>query len=344
MNKKNNLFLAEYIWIDGTAPTPFLRSKTRVINHNGELPVMDLPIWGFDGSSTNQAEGRNSDCVLKPAFVVPDPFRGNPHVFVLCEVWNTDDTPHVSNERAACRELAQLYKNHETWFGMEQEYTLLRQDSLKPLGFPSDGEPPPQGDYYCSAGTERTFGRSVAEEHMRACLYAGLHLSGINAEVCPGQWEYQIGPLDAVSVSDEMWIARYIMERVSEHQDIVVSWSGKPMDGDWNGAGCHTNFSTKEMRENYDACVAACEALGNNPMSHIENYGEGIVDRLTGAHETCSYKEFKYGVSDRTASVRIPWQVAKQQKGYVEDRRPNANCDPYKVTRLIIDTVCQNNS
>ena len=300
---------------------------------------MDLPIWGFDGSSTGQAEGTDSDCVLKPAVVVPDPFRGNPHVLVLCEVWNTDDTPHITNERATCRELAETYQDQEPWFGMEQEYTLLNQNN-KPLGFPEEGEPPPQGDYYCSAGSSRTFGRKIAEEHLRACLYYGLNISGINAEVCTGQWEYQIGPLDTLSVSDEMWMARYILERVSEHFEVTVSWEGKPMEGDWNGAGCHTNFSTKEMRENYDACIAACEALGNNPMSHIENYGNGITDRLTGAHETCSYKEFKYGVSDRSASVRIPWQVAKLKKGYIEDRRPNANCDPYKVTRLIVDTVC----
>lgn len=343
MNK--NLFLAEYIWIDGTEPTPQLRSKTKVIHTPEEEGAqLEIPIWGFDGSSTNQANGNDSDCVLKPAFVTPDPFRGGPNVLVLCEVWNTDDTPHVTNERAACREIAELFQEDEMWFGMEQEYTFLNK-SNKPLGWPNNGlEPEAQGPYYCSAGNGRAFGRKIAEEHLAACLIAGLRVSGINAEVCPGQWEYQIGPLDSLSVSDEIWLSRYIMERVAERHEVTVSWEGKPMEGDWNGAGCHTNFSTKDMRQNYDACIAACEALGNNPMTHIENYGEGITKRLTGAHETCSFEEFKYGVSDRTASVRIPWQVAKDKRGYVEDRRPNANCDPYKVTRLITSAVCEKNN
>ena len=94
------------------------------------------------------------------------------------------------------------------------------------------------------------------------------------------------------------------------------------------------------MRDSYDACVAAAEALGRRHELHIQSYGHAIEERLTGLHETCSYKEFRYGVSDRGASVRIPWQVARDKKGYIEDRRPNANADPYVVTRLIIETVC----
>jgi len=232
------------------------------------------------------------------------------------------------------------HEEAQFWFGLEQEYTLMKGG--KPLGFPAIGSAAPQGDYYCSAGANRAFGRKIAEQHMIACLMANINIGGINAEVCPGQWEFQVGPSSAISVSDDIWLARYIMERIAENYEVEVSWQGKPMSGDWNGAGCHTNFSTKSMRESYDACILAAEALGNNTEEHINNYGSGIEARLTGDHETCSHSEYKYGVSDRTASVRIPWQVYKDKKGYIEDRRPNANCDPYLVTRLIMDTVSTN--
>ena len=325
--------LAEYIWIDGTEPTPLIRSKTKVLTESE-----DPPIWSFDGSSTKQAEGIDSDCVLKPVVVTRDPLRGGDNVLVLCEVYNTDMTPHKTNTRAKCIIAEKMHSVDECWYGIEQEYTFMANG--KPLGFPTEGEPAPQGDYYCSNGANRAFGRQIAETHLYHCLQAGLSIGGINAEVCPGQWEFQVGPCGTVEVGDHLWLARYILERVGERFGVTVSFEGKPVQGDWNGAGCHTNFSTKTMRENYDACVSAAEALGNNTAEHIKNYGHGIEERLTGEHETCSYEEFKYGVSDRTASIRIPWQVAKEGKGYIEDRRPNANCDPYVVARLITNTVC----
>jgi len=325
--------LAEYIWIDGTEPTRLIRSKTRVLQKD-----QDPPVWGFDGSSTKQAEGTNSDCVLRPVIVTSDPLRGGDNILVLCEVLNTDMTPHKTNTRAKCLTTETLHSEEECWYGIEQEYTLMLNG--KPLGFPEDGEPSPQGDYYCGNGAGRAFGRQIAETHLYHCLQAGLKISGINAEVCPGQWEFQVGPCGTVEAGDHLWLARYVLERVAERFGVEVSFEGKPITGDWNGAGCHTNFSTKSMRESYDAVIAAAEALGTNTEEHISNYGAGIEDRLTGKHETCSYKEYKYGVSDRTASVRIPWQVAQNQKGYLEDRRPNANCDPYVVTRLITKTIC----
>ena len=324
---------AEYIWIDGTKPTALLRSKTKIMDAGAEPPI-----WGFDGSSTNQAEGHASDCVLKPVFTCPDPIRGGDNILVMNEVLNIDMTPHPSNTRAAAAEAAEKYADHDMWFGMEQEYTFL--DDGHPLGWPRGGFPGPQGPYYCGVGADEVYGRDIVEAHMDACLKAGLKLSGINAEVMMGQWEFQIGPAGVTEVGDHMWIARWLLYRIAEDFGVAATIDPKPMPGDWNGAGCHTNLSTKAMRENYDACVAAAEALGKNHQDHIENYGPGVERRLTGLHETAPWTEYSYGVSNRGASVRIPWQVEVDGKGYIEDRRPNANMDPYVVARLITDTVC----
>ncbi len=327
-------YKAEYIWIDGTEPTPLLRSKTKILA-DGKEP----DIWGFDGSSTNQAEGSSSDCVLQPVCVVPDPIRGGNHKLVLCEVLLTDMTPHSTNTRAKLREVYEKYKDQDPWFGIEQEYTLFK--GARPLGFPeSGGYPGPQGPYYCGAGADDIYGRPLVEAHMDACLDAGLLISGINAEVMPGQWEFQIGAGDPITVSDHLWLGRWLLHRLGEDYGISVTLDAKPARGDWNGAGAHTNFSTNAMREGYDPIIAACEALGKNVEEHVANYGEGIEHRLTGHHETAPYNEFSYGVSNRGASIRIPWQVAIDKKGYIEDRRPNANCDPYTVTRLIVNTCC----
>lgn len=326
-------YKAEYIWIDGSSPTSKLRSKTKIIPEN-----QDPPEWGFDGSSTMQAVGSNSDCVLNPVFNVMDPIRGKPNRLVLCQVYLPDGSPHSTNTRILCEETANKFAGYETIFGIEQEYTFF--SNSRPLGWPSNGFPAPQGGYYCGVGSDEVFGRSIVEEHLDNCLKSGLMISGINAEVMPAQWEFQVGPLSALEVSDQLWIARWLLYRTSEPYNVSATLFPKPVDGDWNGAGAHTNFSTRAMREEYQPCVDAAEALSKTHSLHIKNYGSGIEERLTGSHETCSYKEYRYGVSDRGASVRIPWQVARDGKGYIEDRRPNANMDPYIVTRLILDTVC----
>ncbi|MQY11145.1 Glutamine synthetase [Streptomyces sp. RB5] len=328
-------YKAEYIWIDGTLPTAKLRSKTKIVADGAEPGI-----WGFDGSSTSQAEGHASDRVLKPVFSCPDPIRGGADILVLCEVFDIDMTPHESNTRAELREVAERFAGQESLFGIEQEYTFF--DGSRPLGFPENGFPAPQGGYYCGVGADEIFGRDIVEAHMDNCLKAGLGLSGINAEVMPGQWEFQVGPLSPLEVADQLWVARWLLYRTAEDFGVSATLDPKPAKGDWNGAGAHTNFSTKRMRADYTAIVAACEALGegDKPLTHIRNYGAGVESRLTGAHETASWETFSYGVSDRGASVRIPWQVEKDGKGYIEDRRPNANVDPYVVTRLIVDTVC----
>lgn len=326
-------YRAEYIWIDGSKPTSKLRSKTKVVA-SGEK----LPIWGFDGSSTNQAPGKNSDCVLRPVLTVPDPIRGGDDVLVMCEVLTVDMEPHPSNTRAACLAAEEKYASFEPWFGIEQEYTFFKDGRVH--GWPSHGYPAPQGGYYCGVGDDEIYGRDVVEAHTKNCMDAGIEISGTNAEVMIGQWEFQIGPLSPVAASDHLWMARWLLYRTAEDFGIAATLDPKPVKGDWNGAGAHTNFSTKQMRESYEPVIAACEALGTRSQEHIKYYGADIEHRLTGLHETAPWTEYSYGVSNRGASVRIPWQVAQEGKGYIEDRRPNANCDPYIVTRLITETVC----
>ena len=333
------LIKAEYIWIDGHKPTAKLRSKTKVF----EGPVNsidDIPEWGFDGSSTMQAVGGDSDCLLKPVYFVLDPIRGSDNILVMNEVRNADGSVHESNTRAQLVEIAEKYKDEEAWFGIEQEYTFFQGRS--PLGWPDGGYPAPQGPFYCGVGADEVFGREIVEDHMQLCLDAGLELSGINAEVMPGQWEYQIGPLSPLEASDQMWISRWLLYRISEEYGVSATLHPKPVKGDWNGAGAHTNFSTKSMREpgGIDAINAACEKLSKKHDEHIEVYGADNDERLTGLHETCSIKEFRYGVSDRGASIRIPMQTSNDGFGYLEDRRPSANMDPYKVCAILIETTC----
>jgi glutamine synthetase len=330
---------AEYVWVDGTEPTKKLRSKTKILPG----PVRDLksiPEWGFDGSSTNQAEGHASDCIMKPVFFCPDPIRGGDNLLVMTEVFSADGKPHPTNSRALLRDVAQKYAAQEPWFGMEQEYTFFKGN--RPLGWPEQGYPAPQGPFYCGVGADEVFGRPIVERHMDACLTAGLKFAGINAEVMPGQWEFQIGPAGALEVGDHLNLARWLLYRVGEDFGVNASLDAKPVKGDWNGAGCHTNYSTKAMREDggIKAIMAACEKFRGRADLHIANYGAGIEERLTGKHETASYKMFLYGVGNRGASIRIPLHCEQAGKGYLEDRRPCANIDPYIVARLIIETTC----
>jgi len=329
----------EYIWVDGTQPTPTLRSKTKVVESLGrhweDLALLDdCPIWGFDGSSTNQAEGNNSDCALKPVRIYENPLNHSGYL-VLCEVRNVDDTPHETNTRQLLESFVASDTN-EPWFGVEQEYTFYKDG--QPLGW-HNGEPPPQGDYYCG----RNIGDGIAHYHLDMCIECGIKICGINSEVMLGQWEYQIGAADPLRVSDDLWVARWLMEKICAKKGLTVSLDPKPVEGDWNGAGCHTNFSTKEMREEggIKFIHEAIDKLGKVHKEHISMYGNGNENRLTGDHETCDIDTFRAGVSDRGASIRIPWQVNKDGKGYLEDRRPASNCDPYLVCWRVLKTVLE---
>ncbi len=330
--------MLEYVWLDGQKPTAQLRSKTKIINRP-VTKLKDIPEWGFDGSSTEQAEGKFSDCRLTPVFFMPDPIRGFPHMLVMCEVFEANGDVHSSNTRAHLRHVAEKFKKHDPWFGIEQEYTLFKDG--RPLGFPGTGYPRPQGPYYCGVGYDLAIGRPLVERHLKALLDAGFAASGINAEVMPGQWEFQIGPLGPLEVSDQMWLARWLLHRIAEEFGVVVSLEPKPVLGDWNGAGAHTNYSTKSMRAagGMQVIKAACEKLKKKHFDHIAVYGAGNDQRLTGRHETCSINEFRYGISDRGASIRIPMATSTAKAGYLEDRRPAANMDPYQVTAKLLQTT-----
>lgn len=335
-----NKIMAEYIWIDGVKPSAKLRSKTKILNGSVHS-LSDIPEWGFDGSSTEQAVGHKSDCHLKPVKYISDPLRGGENILVLCEVYTASGSVHESNHRARLREISERHKEHDFWFGIEQEYTFM--DGPKPLGWPNNGFPAPQGGYYCGIGADEVFGRKIVEEHMKACIEAGLSLSGINAEVMPSSWEFQIGAIGPLEVSDQIWLARWLLYRVAEKYRVTVTLHPKPVKGDWNGAGAHTNFSTRQMREpgGIKEIHQACEKLSKKHKEHMAVYGAFNEERMTGAHETSSVHDFSYGISDRGASVRIPMSTNRDGYGFFEDRRPAANMDPYQVCAIMIETVCE---
>lgn len=325
----------EYIWLDGYQPVPNLRSKTTIKEFDSFPTLEQLPMWGFDGSSTKQAEGHSSDCGLKPVALFPDTTRKN-GVLVMAEVMLPDGTPHPTNSRAT------IPDDPGTWFGFEQEYFLF-QDG-RPLGFPKEGYPSPQGEYYTGVGYKNVgdLARQITEEHLDLCLDAGINHEGINAEVAKGQWEFQIFGKGSKRAADEVWVARYLLERLCEKYDVDVEFHCKPIKGDWNGSGMHCNFSTAYMRdkggkEYFEKLMAAFD---KNKNEHIAVYGPDNHMRLTGLHETQSIDKFNYGVANRGASIRVPHSfVNNDYKGYLEDRRPNSQGDPYQIAGRIVQTV-----
>ena len=325
----------EYIWLDGYEPVPNLRGKTTIKEFDSFPTLEELPVWNFDGSSTQQAEGRSSDCLLKPVAVFPDSTRKN-GALVMCEVLMPDGSPHPSNSRAT------ILDDPGAWFGFEQEYFLMH--NKRPLGFPEEGYPGPQGPYYTGVGYSNVgdIARQIVEEHLDLCLDAGINHEGINAEVAKGQWEFQIFGKGSRSAADQMWVARYLLSRLCEKYDVDVEWHCKPIKGDWNGSGMHCNFSTEFMREHggkeyFEKLMGAFDKFKNE---HIAVYGPDNHLRLTGLHETQSIDKFNYGVANRGASIRIPHSfVNNGYKGYLEDRRPNSAADPYKITSRILQTV-----
>ena len=343
MEQINNAKIYEYIWLDSDNE---FRSKTRIIYSNNYIELYNLPIWNYDGSSTGQALGSDSEIFLKPVAIFKDPFRKNMSAYLIwCSCYDKNKIPLSNGHRNLAVDIFNKYKEQEPWFGIEQEYFIIEPKTNLPLGFKNGAIPEPQGKYYCGVGANRVFFREIPETHMEHCLYAGIKICGINAEVAPYQWEYQIGPSEGIEAGDHLWISRYILNRVAELVGLSISYHPKPLGSntDWNGSGCHTNFSTKLMREP-DGIQYINKAIYNLSLKHkihMDFYGEHNRERMSGLHETSSYDVFTFGRANRGASVRIPNSVLEESKGYFEDRRPAANCDPYLVTYLIMKTTSE---
>jgi len=362
MTRKQEIIktVVEYVWLGGKNE---FRSKTRVIDLNlnkksleymeqnrytnplRSLPsIRFFPDWNYDGSSTNQATGTDSEIIIKPKALFRSPF-GRPYDYiVLCDTYLPSGLVTQNNTRVEANNIFWGTRQKEKpWFGLEQEYFMMDLNTKAPLGFQSHKT---QGQYYCSVGSENAFGRKIAEEHLSKCLDIGIKISGINAEVAPGQWEFQIGPCEGIKAGDHLLMARFILERVGEKHNIKIDFTAKPLKGDWNGSGCHTNYSTENMREGTEHKTGleyindAIYKLSKKHKEHMNVYGEGNRERMTGKHETADYDTFSDGVANRGASIRRGNETVKNKKGYFEDRRPSSDCDPYLVTSIIFKTTC----
>jgi glutamine synthetase len=324
----------EYVWVDGYNPEPNLRSKVKIVDEDTITgSIEDIPMWNFDGSSTNQAETDNSDCLLKPVrWYVPEEIST---IYVLCEVLNPDGTPHKTNERS---KIGNQFS--DLWFGFEQEYFIMKEPNGSILGHDRrslEG----QGKYYCGVGSN-VVGRDFVEEHTNMCLEYGIDITGTNAEVALGQWEYQVLSKGKLKGGDDLWMSRYFLEKISEKYGYEITIHPKPLrSGEWNGSGLHTNFSTDMMRNesNEKYFMSLFGAFETRHEDHINAYGSDNQLRLTGKFETQSIDKFSWGVSDRGASIRVPQDTAKEWKGYVEDRRPGSNADPYKIIQEIVKSL-----
>ena len=328
---ENKRYIIEYIWIDES-----IRSQTKIIKKK-PLSINDIPNINI--------EKNNIELILKPCKIFKDPFRLEDNILVLCDCYNIDNTPYITNTRILAKKIFKKNVNDDPLFKLEQEYVIFNKENNQPIGWPSNGYPNKQGQYYCGIGNKNAFGRKIAEAHYKACLYAGINITGINAEVMPGQWKYKIGICDGIISSDHLWISRYILERISEDYNIYISFDPKPIKGDWNGSGCHIKYSTNNMRifnedNSYNNIINAINKLKLNHNEHIKVYGINNENRLLGKLNTSKYNKFTYDINNKSASVCIPYKTYNNKCGYFEDRRPGSNIDPYIVTSKIFETTC----
>lgn len=343
-----------YIWLSGKNAHHDIRSKDRtmylskedIAKHPKELLADGIfPVWNFDGSSTGQAKGLDTEILLKPvnAFpcCLPRTSKVIPWLLVLAECYLPSGAPTNDNSRAIARQTFEQMPDEHPWFGLEQEFFLVDKAG-RPYGWPAYGFPGPQGPYYCSTGACVSWGRKYIDQHYEVCLEMGLNVSGTNAEVTPGQWEFQVGPCEGLEMGDQLTVARWVLLRLLENDGLDVDYRAKPIEGDWNGSGLHTNFSTESTRAEggLDVIHQYIDRLRKTVKKDIIFYGSENNVRLTGKHETSRFSDFSSGVGTRGTSIRIPNAVASEKKGYMEDRRPAGDADPYLVTsRLFASCV-----
>ena len=343
--------VVEYVWLGGASE---FRSKVRVL-HKRVTHLDDVPMWNYDGSSTGQATGDKSEITLKPCKLFNKGTFSNQ--YVLCETLDQEGNPLPNNHRRWANNIFERYKKEQPWYGIEQEYFIMERltgGKWRPLGLPW-GADEVQGQYYCSVGAQNAFGRKIAQKHLDMCLSYNMTISGMNAEVAPGQWEYQVGPCVGIESGDELLMSRYFLELVAEQEGYSICWDPKPVKGDWNGSGCHTNFSTAIMRcdirtvtddresgkdkTGLDYINEAIAKLCKKHDEHMNVYGENNDERMTGDHETASFDTFSCGIGNRGCSVRIGNDTLRDECGYFEDRRPASNMNPYLVTGKLLETV-----
>jgi len=213
--------IIEYVWLDGHNN---LRSKARTMKHicknPYDLKIIDIPKWNYDGSSTEQADSENSEVILNPCAIYKCPFREGNNYLVLCDTYDTNNNPLNSNHRVKANNVFKSKLDEEPWYGIEQEFFMIDMNSKQPLNVKNLNL---KGKHYCGIGINHKT-RKIMDEMYDACLYSNLDISGINAEVAEGQWEYQIGPVCGINASDQLLISRYIIQRIAEKYEVLINF------------------------------------------------------------------------------------------------------------------------
>jgi glutamine synthetase len=309
-----------------------------------KLTLADIPIWSFDGSSTGHivptSSNANTEVILSPVKLYDHPFPTESIKYlVLCDTYDINSVPNKFSTRANVINTFLTNSNLIPWYGLEQEYVFMNalNDGIYGWDMTNPALWPQQNDHYCGLSIYCKKLRPIVEDHYNRCLKIGINISGFNAEVMPSQWEFQIGPSVGIDAADDLVTARYILERLAESNDLYINYHPKPLPN-YNGSGCHHNFSTTQTRQlNADTCRAfyslLFEKFNAKHEETMKYYGANNTLRLTGIHETSNMTNFTYDIGTRHTSIRVPVNTYT----YFEDRRPAASIDPYISTWALLN-------